>query len=77
MMPVSYFRYEGGQVADFVCSHGYDSQTCGVTQVCPEVGQKMLEWYASLDRQTHVRIAKRTMMVDSRQTPDLADMNKK
>lgn len=75
-VPTSYFRYEGSEIVDYVCSHGYDSQTCGVTRQCPEVGRQMVEWYGTLPRQSHVRLAKRSMAISPSESPDLARMNR-
>lgn len=53
------------QAAEFVCQHGYESQTCGVgiDNLCPQVGHQMIEWWNGLPKQWREREVVRSEII--------------
>ena len=63
------FLYNSQGVVDgYICRHGIDSRECtevyfpSVPDLCARVGERMLAWYDTLPAQSHVRLAKVSLM---------------
>ena len=52
------------QAREYICQHGYESQTCGVDFICGPVGQSMINWWNSLPAQMREREVDRTRMIN-------------
>lgn len=52
------------QATEYICQHGYMSQTCGVDPICAPVGQAMLIWWNNLPVQWRDREVVRTRMIN-------------
>lgn len=53
------------QAYEYICRHGYESQTCGVgtDNLCPEVGRIMVEWENSMFKQFRERLVVRNSLL--------------
>ena len=52
------------QASEYICQHGYESASCGVSRECPAVGQSMILWWNGLDKQMREREVDRTRLIN-------------
>ena len=54
------------QASEYICRHGYESQTCSVGEnnMCPQVGQQMITWWNNLPKQMRDREVDRTRIIN-------------
>lgn len=49
---------------EYICPHGYESQTCGVDWTCAPVGLRMVSWLNNLPGQWRDRAVVRDRLIN-------------